>query len=140
MRRIARIIPFACLLIAAGAGSAEPQKTRESVSVDHEEGSLEKLFGVRVGPKSISFRVLSSGCTSAGDFRVLVIASNSNRYPDDSEPAHLVLIRDRLDLCRAVDEIVSIRFPRDQLGLDPGEFFVIDNSFVVEWLDPHPRQ
>lgn len=140
MKRIVRMIPLACLLIATDVGSAELQKIRRSVSVVHEQGSLEKLFGIRVTPKTIAFRVLSSGCTRADDFRVLVIASNSNRFPDNSEPAHLVLIRDRLDLCRAVDEIVSIHFPRDQLGLDPGEFFVIDNAFVVEWLDPTPRQ
>ena len=140
MKRILRMIPCACLLVAAGVRPAEAQRIREPVSVVHEEGSLEKLFGVRVGPRTIAFRVLSSGCTSTDDFHVLVVASNSNRFPDDSEPAHLVLIRDRLDLCRAADEIVSIYFPRDQLGLAPGEFFVIDNAFVVEWIDPTPRQ
>jgi hypothetical protein len=140
MKKMAWMITFAGLLIAADVGAQDTQRIPEPVSVVRDQGSLEKLFGIRVGRRTIAFRVLSSGCTSADDFRVLVIASDSNRFPDDSEPAHVLLIRDRLDVCRAVDEIVSIRFPREQLGLEPDQFFVIDNSFVVGWIDPHPRQ
>ena len=131
MNRIALSISIGVLVIAAAAGRGA-WAGAESVGIVHDPGSLEKLFGIRVGPRAITFRVLSSGCTSADDFRVLLISSKSNRFSDDSEPAHLLLVRDRLDLCRAVDKIVPVRFPRKDLGLEPNQFFVIDNSFVVE--------
>ena len=131
MKKVALLVSIGALLVAVAAGARGVLESQGSVGVVHESGSLEKLFGIRVGAHTIAFRVLSSGCTSADDFRVLVIASKSNRFSDDSEPAHLLLIRDRLDGCRAVDEIVSIRFPREDLGLEPNQFFVIENSFVI---------
>ena len=131
MKKVALLISIGALVVAVAAGARSTWESQESVGAVHDPGSLEKLFGIRVGPRTIAFRVLSSGCTSADDFRVLLIGSKSNRFPDDSEPTRLLLIRDRLDLCRAVDEIVSIRLPREDLGLEPNQFFVIENSFVV---------
>jgi hypothetical protein len=80
---------------------------------------LEEILGVQIRRRSVVFQVTSSGCTRAADFEVEVFEA----------PVLLVaLIRTRPDLCRVFEPLGKrVRFSYRELGLEPGDEFVVIN-------------
>jgi len=76
-----------------------------------EAGELEALNAVEADSAGLSFRVVSTGCTSRSDFTF---------YVDRSGPQPAVAFaRKRLDACRQAPTTVTLLFSYQELGV-PG--------------------
>lgn len=60
---------------------------------------LETLYGINIKAKSIMVKVYSFGCTKAKDFTI------------EEQSGALSIVRTKIDRCRKMPELVSIRLP-----------------------------
>lgn len=94
-------------------------------------GESEPIIGYLITPKGVTFQVISNGCTEAKDFTFV-------RQIND--PIGLELIRKIPDLCeRDIPEGVQISFTFAQMGLKPGNRFVISNKMQTAIIVPGNR-
>ncbi len=60
---------------------------------------LETLYGININDKSIVVKVYSFGCTKAKDFSI------------EEQNGALSIVRIKIDRCRKMPELISIRLP-----------------------------
>ena len=104
------------VLVVIGALWSVPAST-QAVSLKGSE--IEKLLGIHVDARGITFQVLSNGCTQKDDFQVQIFGA---------KPLQLLLLRDRPDFCEAfVPYGKRIRFSYQELGLRDGKLMRVLN-------------
>jgi hypothetical protein len=64
---------------------------------------LESLYGVKINEKSIVIKVYSFGCTKAKDFSI------------EEKSGSLNIVRVKIDRCRKMPELVTLRLPFNKL-------------------------
>jgi hypothetical protein len=88
---------------------------------------IEPLYAIRVGQGAVTVTVASNGCTAKADFTIGVLKQ---------APASTVLFaRKHPDLCRAAPGHVELVYSFSDLGLAPGDAFVLANPLAA---DPAP--
>ena len=88
---------------------------------------IEPIYAIRVAQGVVTVTVASNGCTAKADFTVGVLKQ---------APASTVLFaRKHPDLCRAAPGHAELVYSLAELGLAPGEAFVLVNPLTG---DPAP--
>lgn len=107
--------------VMGGFGAAgRIQVTFEVESLTRIPDRVEEILGIRVERHDVVFQVASSGCTREEDFEVAVF--------EGGPVLQVALIRTRPDSCRRFKPLgTKLRFSHAEMGLEPGEEFVVIN-------------
>ena len=82
----------------------------------------EAISGFYVDHQSMTFIVMSHGCTSKDDFELEIA---------QSYPVQIKLVRLNPDVCKAIPSDMTISFNLTDVGISVGEEFYISNEFVA---------
>ena len=117
-----RSIYSACSIILAmlisGSLFAEP-----TAQPGRYKAEVEVLHGISVTPDAVSIDVRSSGCTRESSFKWIV---RKNRK---SGQASVAVIRIVPDLCKAIEQNVTLTYKRSEIGLAGVDSFSVRNQF-----------
>ena len=93
-----------------------------SMAVTVQADYIESILGFSKDFDGIEYQVLSGGCTTKESFELKVLQSS---------PARLQLIRIIGDPCEAAPKCMIIKYSWSEIGLRPGDRFVVANPCVV---------
>lgn len=103
-----------------GDAAGRVQVEFEVESLSRIPDRVEEILGIRIRRDHVVFQVTSSGCTGKRDFDVAVFGGG--------DVVQVALIRTRPDACQHPKALgKKLRFSHAELGLEPGEEFVVIN-------------
>ncbi len=108
-------------LVASGAAALSARAFAQDAP-DLPPAELEALHRVIAGPRGLTVRVTTHGCTAKADF--------AHYTEPRGDVVTLAFARRRLDRCRSGDGQIDLVFSYEEVGLTPGQPVMVLNPLA----------